>query len=123
MTPQTLVEWQKELRSLCDSKMLDTLERLLNATKGQGATTILSEAAQENKAILITHSEEWANQLKAWKPRLNVVGFENWSPSSGRKILFDNGLFFLCVRQSQRIRIIAEGLLNYLEQHNIKEKK
>lgn len=123
MTPRTLKEWQQQLRDACNARELTRFEQLLNATKGQGATTVLADAAIANRFTLLTHSQKWAEELLSFKPALKAMGFDDWTPSQSRRVLYDNGLFYLCVRRANTIRALAEGLLNYMEQIRLEEPK
>lgn len=112
MKEPNLKDKVKELRRIINLAHLDQLERMLNASKGAGTTTALVEIAKKRNLLLITHTAQWAEQLKETH---GIEALPFTSPVGGRTVLIDNGVNWLLLREAQRLRRLTEDLLNDLE--------
>lgn len=117
----TFVEQIAELRKRINTPVLDHLERMLNASKGAGTTTLLVDAAKRQNVTLVVHSEEWAEKLRDKSPTLDAVPYT--SSIGGRRVLIDNGVNWLLLREAQALRRMTETLLNTIEAQKIKPKE
>jgi hypothetical protein len=116
MTPETKKK-ATELRHRINARVLDDLERMLNASKGAGTTTALIDQAKRLNIPLIVHSNAWAENLIAENAGLRAKHFS--SHIGGEKVLIDNGVNWLLLKEAQALRKMSEDLLNRLEQEKI----
>jgi hypothetical protein len=115
MTP--LRDKMNKLRAATKSAHLDSIERMLNASKGLGTTPRLVEKAIQSNLTLIVHSEPWADKLREANPGLKVRTFN--SVVGGEPVLIDNGVNWLLLREAQALLKLSEDLLNWMEHKKI----
>lgn len=101
------------LRASTADQTLDSLERMLNNSKGTGTTNLLIEQAKQTKVPILVESEEVAKQLQQYHPELTFLPFSAQLP--GKRLLIDVSVMWVMLREAQKIRRQAEDLLNWME--------
>src|SRR5262245_22495657 len=109
-------ELREELRQAISSRTLDELERMLNASKGAGTTTLLIEAAKKRNITLVTHSQAWADKLMEDH---RIVAKPYTARLGGERVLIDNGVAWLLLKEAQKLRRLMENYLNHIERKEI----
>lgn len=104
------------LRTRINSRLLDDLERMLNASKGAGTTTALVDQAKRLNIPLVVHSRDWADKLT----REHGIKSRHYTEHvGGERVLIDNGVNWLLLKEAQALRKMSEDLLNRLEQEKL----
>jgi ABC-type nitrate/sulfonate/bicarbonate transport system ATPase subunit len=105
------------LRDRVNTRTLDNIEHMLNKSKGLGTTPMLIEKCVGTGMTLVTHSEDWAMKLMDSNPHLRAKPFDQIH--GAERVLIDNGVNWLLLREAQALRRLSEDLLNWMEHKRI----
>lgn len=101
------------LRQATQNRVLDQVEIMLNNSKGTGTTNLLIEIAQAKRVPILVETEKVAEQLTGFHPEVKFLPYTKQLP--GQRVLIDVSTYWTALREAQKIRRLAEDLLNWME--------
>lgn len=101
------------LREATNLKQIDTIELLLNNSKGTGTTNALIHLAKEKNLPIIVESEKVAEQLQEFHPEVKFHPFSKQLP--GTLVLIDVSVMWVLLREAQKVRRLSQSLLDWME--------
>jgi hypothetical protein len=101
------------LRQALQQRELDQVEQMLNNSKGTGTTNLLVEIAQTKKVPILVDNEKTMEHLQQFHPEVVFHPFSKQLP--GQRVLIDVSTYWVALKEAQKIRKLAEDLLNWME--------
>lgn len=101
------------LREAVSLKTMDQVELMLNGSKGTGTTNSLIEIAKSKNIPILVESEKVAEQLTSFHPDVKFLPYTAQKP--GQLILIDVSVYWVLMREAQKVRKLSEDLLNWME--------
>ena len=98
---------------------VDVLERIYNKTRGQHNTAALLTAARMNKALIICHTQKWADTLKN-DHNVNATLYTDpkiWTYKG--PVLMDMPCMFEFVKAQSRLEKQVTELLDFMDLKNV----
>ena len=112
---------KKELRKLVGESIefVDVLERIYNKTRGQHNTAALLTAAKKHKGVIITHTKQWADDLRDMHGVDAMVYTDPKIRTYEGPVLMDLPTMFEFVKAHSRLEKRTTELLNLMDQKGI----
>jgi len=120
MIKTPLQKYKEDLqKAVRNAKVTEWFERYLNKSRGTGNTDTLILACQKKGATLITMNQAIAEQITArHKIKTISAGAAAWAATPGKSVV-DNATIMLLVRENKQIQMLAEQLLQLMNQKGI----
>ena len=109
---------KEELRKkIGDSiSFVDVMERVYNKTRGQKNTLALITAAKQHKALIISHTKKWADELKELHPGIDATVYTDPTIHTfNGPVIMDLPVMWEFTKAFARLEKMATELLDFMD--------